>query len=88
MLQYPPNIIIFLMFIYNDSLFCYLSMVAMQTVTTEIARRAGTKNARKASAHETNKAFDRYCQFEDDIAFKVAKIVKDKKIITAKFKKL
>lgn len=42
------------------------------TTTTEIARRAGTINARKASAHETNKAFDRYCQFQEDTAFDMA----------------
>ncbi|SMC50890.1 hypothetical protein SAMN02746065_103114 [Desulfocicer vacuolatum DSM 3385] len=41
-----------------------------------IARRAGTVNARKASAHETNKAFDRYCQYQDDTAFEMARIVK------------
>lgn len=49
------------------------------TTTTEIARRAGTVNARKASAHETNKAFDRYCQYQDDTAFEMAQIVKGKK---------
>lgn len=46
------------------------------TTTTEIARRAGTINARKASAHESNKAFDRYCQYQEDTAFDMAKIVK------------
>jgi len=46
------------------------------TTTTEIARRAGTENARKASAHETNKAFDRYCQFQNDTAFQMAKVIK------------
>ena len=46
------------------------------TTTTEIARRAGTANARKASAHETNAAFDRYCQYQEDTAFNMAKIVK------------
>lgn len=46
------------------------------TTTTEIARRAGTDNARKASAHETNKAFDRYCQYQEDTAFEMAQIVK------------
>ena len=49
------------------------------TTTTEIARRAGTDNARKASAHETNKAFDRYCQFQDDTAFQMAKIITENK---------
>ncbi len=48
------------------------------TTTTEIARQAGSDNARKASAHETNKAFDRYCQFQDDTSFQMAKIVKGK----------
>jgi hypothetical protein len=46
------------------------------TTTTEIARRAGTDNARKASDHETNKAFDRYCQFQDDTSFKMAQLIK------------
>ncbi len=46
------------------------------TTTTEIARLAGTENARKASAHTTNKAFDRYCQFQEESAFDMAKIVK------------
>lgn len=45
------------------------------TTTTEIARRAGTENARRASAHETNKAFDRYCQYQDDTAFEMAKMI-------------
>jgi len=57
------------------------------TTTTEIARRAGTANARKASAHETNKAFDRYCQYQDDTAFEMARIVKGKKQ-SARVKKL
>ncbi len=56
------------------------------TTTTEIARRAGTANARKASAHETNTAFDRYCQFQDDTAFDMAKIVKGKKAKVIKLK--
>ena len=54
------------------------------TTTTAIAKRAGTDNARKASGHETNKAFDRYCQFQDDTAFEMAKLIKgdsDSKII-------
>lgn len=46
------------------------------TSTTEIARLAGTQNAREASAHETNKAFDRYCQFQSDTSFKMAGLLK------------
>ncbi|WP_153307612.1 hypothetical protein [Desulfospira joergensenii] len=43
------------------------------TTTTKIDRRTGSDNARKASAHETNKVFDRYCQFQDDTSFEMAK---------------
>ncbi|MFH1152802.1 MAG: hypothetical protein V1793_03205 [Pseudomonadota bacterium] len=59
------------------------------TTTTEIARRAGTVNARKASAHETNSAFDRYCQYQEDTAFDMAKIVKGKtgEVVPIKWKK-
>ncbi len=46
------------------------------TSTTEIARRAGTQSAREASDHETNKAFDRYCQFQNDTAFKMVELLK------------
>ena len=47
------------------------------TSTTEIARMAGTANAREASGHETNKAFDRYCQFQNDTAFKMAEMLRN-----------
>ena len=43
---------------------------------TAIARIAGTDNARKASGHETSYAFDKYCQFQDDTAFEMAKLIK------------
>jgi len=36
----------------------------------------GTANEREASAHETNKAFDRYYQFQNDTAFKMAGLLK------------
>ncbi len=51
------------------------------TSTTEIARMAGTANAREASAHETNKAFDRYCQFQNDTAFKMAGLLKRETVL-------
>ena len=54
------------------------------TSTTEIARRAGTQNAREASGHETNKAFDRYCQFQNDTAFKMAQILKSDSLADSK----
>ena len=56
------------------------------TTTTEIARLAGADKARKATAHETNKAFDRYCQFQDDTAFEMAKLIEEKGHVVA-FKK-
>ncbi|MCP4141927.1 MAG: hypothetical protein GY755_16905, partial [Chloroflexi bacterium] len=56
------------------------------TTTTEIARQAGSDNARKASAHETNKAFDRYCQFQDDTAFDMAKIIRKSRKKSTNFK--
>ena len=46
------------------------------TSTTEIARLAGSANARAASEHETNKAFDRYCQYQSDTAFRMASLLK------------
>jgi integrase len=52
------------------------------TSTTEIARAAGTASAREATAHETNKAFDRYCQFQNDTAFKMAGLLKKQKADT------
>ncbi len=49
------------------------------TSTTAIARMAGTQCAREATAHETNRAFDRYCQFQNDTAFQMAGLLKEKK---------
>lgn len=49
------------------------------TTTTELARIVGTEGARKATGHETNKAFDRYCQHQDDDAFEMAQIAIQKK---------
>ncbi len=46
------------------------------TSTTEIAKRAGSKNAREASDHKSNKAFERYCQYQSDTAFKMAQVLK------------
>ena len=49
------------------------------TTTTELARLVGTDGARKATGHETNKAFDRYCQHQDDSAFEMSQIIIQKK---------
>jgi hypothetical protein len=47
------------------------------TTATELARVAGHENTRKATGHLTNKAFDRYCQAQDQTAFDMAKIVSE-----------
>lgn len=46
------------------------------TTVTAIAKMAGRDNAKKASAHETNKAFERYCQAEDETAFAMAEMIR------------
>ncbi|MBC2716454.1 MAG: hypothetical protein HF978_14210 [Desulfobacteraceae bacterium] len=49
------------------------------TTTTELARIAGRDNAKKATGHDTNRAFERYCQAQDNTAFEMAKIIAEKK---------
>ena len=49
------------------------------STTTETARRHGSDKAKKASGHQTNKAFERYCQYQDDIAYEMAVAVKKSK---------
>lgn len=48
------------------------------TTTTAIARLAGREKAKSATCHDTNKAFLRYCQAEDETAFEMATLVKKK----------
>lgn len=43
-----------------------------------LARVVGTDGARKATGHETNKAFDSYSQYQADDALNMAKIVQKK----------
>ena len=57
------------------------------TIVTEIAKSAGSAAAKKASAHETNKAFERYCQAEDETAFQMAKMIRGKKDVVRKLYK-
>ncbi len=49
------------------------------TTTTELAKVAGRDNAKKFTGHDTNRAFERYCQAQDSTAFQMAKVVADKK---------
>lgn len=58
------------------------------TTTTELAKIAGHDNAKKFTGHDTNKAFERYCQAQDDTAFEMAKIVAAKRGKTADVVKL
>ena len=44
------------------------------STTTEIARRYGEDKAIKATGHETNKAFRRYCQVQDNTALEMARL--------------
>lgn len=59
------------------------------TTTTELSRNYSSDIARKASGHETNKAFDRYCQVQDSSAFDAAKIVASRRgnVVELKVKK-
>ncbi|MCP4745813.1 MAG: hypothetical protein GY874_06670 [Desulfobacteraceae bacterium] len=44
------------------------------TTTTALAMEVGEESAKKATGHDTNKAFHRYCQIQDDHTFEMAKI--------------
>jgi integrase len=44
------------------------------TTVTGLSRREGAEIAKKATGHYTNKAFERYCQFQDDDAFEIVKL--------------
>ena len=48
------------------------------STVTAIATMADEASAKKASAHETNKAFARYCQAEDAVAYNMASMVRAK----------
>ena len=48
------------------------------TTTTELAIRFGEEAAKDASEHETNKAFERYCQMQGERAYDMALVVKGK----------
>ena len=58
------------------------------STTTAIAEMVDHESAKKASGHQTNKAFERYCQAADDTAYEMARIVKHSspKIIDIKSK--
>lgn len=45
------------------------------STTTAIAMVAGKKQARKFSGHQTNKAFDRYCQIADEESYDMTQLM-------------
>ena len=49
------------------------------TTTTALAKTAGEQGAKKATGHFTNKAFERYCQYQDDDTFEMIKIAAEMK---------
>lgn len=49
------------------------------TTTTAMAQVVGTDKTKKTTMHETNKAFARYCQTQDDTAWEVVKAMDAKK---------
>ena len=49
------------------------------TTTTEMARIVGKEKTKRATGHDTNKAFERYCQAQDETGFEVARIMADRK---------
>ncbi|WP_243546335.1 tyrosine-type recombinase/integrase [Pseudodesulfovibrio tunisiensis] len=46
------------------------------TSTTQLAKLAGRDAAKDASEHDTNKAFDRYCQLQGERAFEMSKLIR------------
>ena len=46
------------------------------STTTVLAIEIGGVGAREATGHETNKAFDRYCQAQEIRALEMAKVVR------------
>jgi len=57
------------------------------STTTAIAMAAGKKNARNFSGHQTNKAFDRYCQISDDDSFDMTQLMAKMRGKVVNFKK-
>jgi integrase len=44
------------------------------STVTALAKHVGEEGAKKATGHYTNKAFERYCQYQDDDTFEMIKI--------------
>ena len=57
------------------------------TTTTALAKEVGEAGAKKASGHNTNKAFERYCQYQDDDTFEMVQAAAKIKGKIIEFKK-
>jgi hypothetical protein len=44
------------------------------TTATALAKEVGEEGAKKATGLDTNKAFEKYCQFQDDNTFEMVKV--------------
>jgi integrase len=44
------------------------------STVTALAKHVGEEGAKKATGHYTNKAFERYCQYQDDDTFDMVKV--------------
>jgi integrase len=49
------------------------------TITTAFAKKVGEHGAKKATDHYTNKAFERYCQYQDDDTFEMVRVAAEMK---------
>jgi len=49
------------------------------TTVTALAKHVGEEGAKKATGHFTNKAFERYCQYQDDDTFEIVKAAAEMK---------
>ena len=58
-----------------------------QTTVTAIPKLVDSTAAKRGSAHETNKAFERYCQAEDETAYQMARMIRQKKDVVRKLHK-
>jgi len=49
------------------------------STTTELAKSYGETAAKEATGHQTNKAFNRYCQVQGERAYQMAQVVRSRK---------
>lgn len=57
------------------------------TTTTALAKEVGESGAKKATGHDTNKAFERYCQYQSDDTFEMVQVAAEIKGKIFEFKR-